>query len=451
MKPTLPNILLCTLHDAGRQFGCYGHPTVVTPHVDRLAGEGVILRNAFCASAKCSPSRGALLTGRWPQSNGLYYLCHPPFDWHFHQGERTLTQILADHGYHCVLHGFQHEHPHQSPERLGHHEFYNHEHLAPTWQVPPCDVIAEGAARWLRQQSALPEGGDRKPFFLQLGFFETHRPYHWGGAEPDASLGVELPSWIEPTPELENDMAALQGMLRKADAAFGVVLDALEAGGLAEDTLVIFTVDHGLDLPGAKGTCYEPGLETALVLRWPKGGVKGGRKVADMVSNVDLLPSLIELLGLPQQPGVQGISFAQALRGVPNPAKRTLLPGMIEEGERRSIRDERWKLIRNFTQLHEVLRPVRLKPVKDLYLSGGSTETCVHHNLPLVEFYDLTNDPDELRNLADDPACTPERQRLDAALWQWMESVNDPVLALPHIPRWRQNLADYLNWKNHHA
>jgi len=153
--PSTPNILVCTWHDTGRHFGCYGQRTVHTPNVDRLAADGWLWERAFCASPKCSPSRGAMLTGIWPQSNGLYYLCHGNFGFRLHDSVRTMAQLLGAHGYHTVLHGFQHEtNPRQGADRLGHHEAFNHIPLgAPTWQVPPCDEIAEEAAGWLRKRA----------------------------------------------------------------------------------------------------------------------------------------------------------------------------------------------------------------------------------------------------------------------------------------------------------
>jgi arylsulfatase A-like enzyme len=433
-----PNILICTWHDTGRHFGCYGHATVHSPNVDRLAADGVLFERAHCAAAKCSPSRGALLTGQWPQSNGLYHLCHGVFDWRLRAGTKHAAQLLAERGYHTVLHGFHHEHPHSDTPRLGHAELHNHTQPPPTWQVPPCDVVAGDVAAWLR---ARPVG--EQPFFMQVGFFETHRPYAWGGVTPDREHGVEQPAFLAPCPELEQDMAMLQGSIRKADAAVGVILDALAASGHERDTIVVFTVDHGLDLPGAKGTCYEPGLEIALVVRWPAGGLVGGRRVGHLVSNVDVLPTLFELAGLRPEPGMQGVPFTAACRDPAAAPARDHVYAMIEEGERRSVSDGRWKLIRNFRQLRDPVRPVRLRSPDEPYSTGATL--VVGRDVPHVLLFDLHADPNELRNLADDPACADQRQRLDEQLWRWMESVNDPLLALPHDPRWRKHLRDFLN------
>jgi len=286
---------------------------------------------------------------------------------------------------------------------------------------------------------------------MQLGFFETHRRYDFGGCEPDREKGVDLPPWIERDEELEEDMAALQGAIRKADAAFGTVLDALESTGLAEETLVIFTVDHGLDLVGSKGTCYEPGMEIAMVMRWPAGGMQGGVRRPELLSNVDIVPTLLELAGLPAEPGVQGCSFARLIRGESTQPPRRYVPGMIEEGEKRSIRNERWKLIRNFTQLRGEVRPVKRVPVSQPYMSGGAQPLFKMQAIPHVQLFDLEADPLETTDLSTDPACADKRAELDGALWRWMESVGDPLLTLPHEPRWRDQLRDYLNWREQAA
>ncbi|MFW5845421.1 MAG: sulfatase [Planctomycetota bacterium] len=435
-----PNILICTWHDTGRWFGCYGHETVQSPNVDALAADGWRFDRCFCTSAKCSPSRGSLMTGRYPQSNGLHYLCHGNFGWRLKDDTRHMAAVLGERGYRTVLHGFHHECPSNETARLGHHEAYNHLGGNPTWPVSPCDVIADGAADWLRARRDADT-----PFFMQLGFFETHRAYEFGGCQPDDERGVEQPAWMQPSAGLEQDMAGLQGSIKKADAAVGTVLQALEECGQADDTIVLFTVDHGIDLPRAKGTCFEPGVEVACVLRWPAGGIAGGRASSRLISQVDVLPTLCELAGLETPPQMDGISFADEF-GTPRPDRqRRHIFTMIAEGEKRAVRDERYKLIRYGTGLREYVSPAPYGAVTGVapHYPGGQTAA------PALQLYDLERDPLEQEDLAADPTHVEIRQELDTALWQWMEQVGDPLIQqLPHDPRWRDQIRDYLNWRH---
>ena len=436
----LPNIIISTWHDTGQHFGCYGQKTVQSPNVDAFAADGVVFENCFCSSPKCSPSRGSCMTGKYPQSNGLYYLCHGNFGYRFDESQKHLAQLLKERGYYSVLHGFHHECPVDETERLGHDERHNYLPAPPIYPCPPCDVIANDAAAWLKS-----EASQNKPFFMQLGFFETHRDYNFGGCEPDDELGVDMPRWVEDSDTARADTAAFQGAIKKADHNFGVVMQALEEAGLADNTIVLFTVDHGVDMPGAKGSCYEPGLEIAGIMRWPKGGINGGKRSERLVSNVDFVPTLFELAGLEFEPGTEGVSFADEFSTPRSERQRAHVFGMIEEGEKRSVRNKRFKLIRYFKQLRDFKRPIDFvgQGSSDGDRHGAGTVAAV----PACMLFDLVADPLETQNLYDDPAHADVQKELDTALWQWMESVNDPLLTMSHYPRWRMQLRDYLLWK----
>ncbi|MFW5830118.1 MAG: sulfatase [Planctomycetota bacterium] len=439
-----PNILICTWHDTGRHFGCYGQDTVHSPNVDRLAAEGVRFDRAYCSSAKCSPSRGSCMTGLYPQRNGLHYLCHGNFGYRLNDGSKHLAQLLRERGYYSILHGFQHEVEAEQIAGLGHHQAVNHLPAPPMHPVPPCEVIAADAARWLESEAA-----GKAPFFMQLGFFETHRRYSFGNCKPDDSKGVAVPYWAQDDAITRDDMAALQGSIRKADAQFGVVLDALERNGLADNTIVIFTVDHGLDMLGAKGTCFEPGIEIACVMRWPAGGIQGGLVSDRLISNVDVVPTLFALAGLEAPTPCDGVGFADVFNRNYRGDVREYVFTMIQEGERRSVRNERYKLIRNFDALKDYARPVRSDPYRGP--STGWEGIGGKQNTPDVLLFDLQEDPVETANLAEDPAYQAVRQELETALWQHLELVGDPLLNLPHEPRRREHLRQYLNWRAEHG
>ncbi|MEM1213921.1 MAG: sulfatase [Planctomycetota bacterium] len=419
-----PNLLVITLHDTGRFFGCYGVPTVQTPHIDRLAAQGVRCTSMFCTSPVCSPSRGTLNTGLYAQTNGLMGLTHEPWNWRFNPETRHIADILAEAGYETVLARFQHEDP--DAQRLGFQTEIAKDHQ-------PGPSAAQLTADYLRERS------DERPFYLQFGIFETHTPYDFGDCPPDDSLGVTIPPWVEPNDTARKHFAGLQGSAKQADHAVGIVLDALEQANLADNTIVVFTVDHGVEVGTrrAKWSCYDAGLEIAYLIRWPAGGLAGGHSCDALLSNVDHTPTMLDLLGIdspfpPDTP--QGVSFAQALHPDPTaPAPREhVFSFFVGHNEPRSIRSTTHKLIRSFAPSRYAAHPVDLdKP-----------DAFIWETKPPVELYDLTKDPYELNNLADDPEHRATRDALDAQLVGHLAEVQDPVLTGPvRLPYYEQAIA----------
>ncbi len=440
-----PNIIHISMHDAGRHFGCYGVETVQSPHLDALAAGGVRFTRAFACAAVCSPSRGACMTGRYPQANGLIHLCHGDFGYRYHQGEKHLSHLLRERGYYTVLHGFQHEaHHDEARAALGFEELVNADPAPPIYPVPPADVIARGACEFLEKYAA--NGNEmNRPFYMQLGFFESHRPYDFGGAEPDDSRGVTVPPYLRETEHVRQDHAGLQGAIRKADTAIGKVLDTLRGVGLEQETLVIFTPDHGLANPRAKATNYDPGIEIAMILRWPGGGLEAGKVTDRLVSNVDVLPTLWDLCGWEKPPNFQGVSFAGELGATPEaPAPRDAVYALHHDGDVRSVRTVRHKLIRNFSKRNGVKVPVQVERLGHPILQSKGAQT----HLPPVELYDVQADPLETENRADDPALAEVRRDLEDRLWAWMESVEDPILQGAYTtPRHKAALEEYQQFR----
>jgi len=414
---TRPNILFITTHDTGRHFGCYGNPTVNSPAVDRLAAEGVRFSNCFCAAPKCSPSRAAMMTGRWPQANGVLGLTHAPHWWEYNPDERHLAAVLREAGYATHLFHFQHET--EDLSRLGFDEFHampaphgSDEMPEPYVHRPAAEVAAEFAAFCGRPQP--------RPFFVQVGFFETHNPLPFGGNTGDDSCGVTVPAYWADTAPTREFFRMLQGAVRQVDAAVGVMIEALAANGLDDNTLVVFTVDHGLSYARAKGTLYDKGLEVALVMRWPCGGVRGGRICDRLLSNIDVFPTVLELAGIPVPANVHGIGSAESARGEePRRPPRDAVFGLYQCGPvHRCIRTARHKLIVSFSghRLYDV--PVDPKQART---QAG----------PAVELHDLETDPMETHNLAGVPEHAGTRQALLGRLIEHLRVLNDPILTGP--------------------
>lgn len=414
-----PNVLLITTHDTGRHFGCYGVPTLSTPAIDRLADQGVRLSNYFTAVPICAASRVSMLTGHYPQTHGMYDL--PLWGDEFHDGIRHLSHHLRDAGYQTALMG-------------QHHETADDKRLAfdrmEAWRKSAIEV-AEATRSYLQSV-------DRdKPFYLQVGFVETHSPFDRGGRiEPDHSRGVFVPPYIKPTGPAYELLAKLQGAIRQADQAVGMIEEVLREAGLAENTLLIFTTDHGVELRRAKWTLYDAGLEIGLVARWPGGGIEGGRVCDALASNVDFTPTVLELLGLPGGEALAGRSMADLWRGRSRQPIHEHIFGYYSKTDSRCIRTLDEKLM-----IQGVLGAATPPPV-DLADPSGNSPAAP------VSLFDLTNDPLESRNLVDDPAYAQRRDHLLDQLWRWMEDLDDPLLKGPTTsPRYEQALAPYAEWK----
>jgi len=413
------NVIQITTHDSGRHFGCYGHETLHTPNIDEFAADGVRLTHYFATVPICSASRATMLTGRYPQSHGQMDL--PGFGWAMNEDERHITHILRAAGYRNLLFGIQHEVA--DVQRLAFDDVCLHR--------DPCDRIAGEVSRFL-----LDEAAEAQPFYLQVGFFETHTPFNFGGVEPDDSKGIEVPPYLVDNAASRDAMARFQGAIRKVDEAVGIILDALARSGLEDNTLIVFTTDHGIEMPRAKWFLYDPGIAVALVARSPADGITGGRVCDLLLSNVDYLPTILTLAGIDIPDGVQGHSFAGALRGQSDAALRDAVFAMYHKTHTRCVRTRRYKLIRHFDSAFDYHVPVRLEDI------------LMKRAIERVELFDLESDPVETANLAHQPEWRSVQQRLDGMLWEWMESVADPLLAGPvRSPSYDAALCDYAQWR----
>jgi arylsulfatase A-like enzyme len=411
-----PNILFITCHDLGRHLGCYGHPTIHSPALDTLAAQGVRLANAFCTAPQCSPSRAALHTGRYPHATGVLGLAHPPFGWRLAPPEKHLAQRLAEAGYLTALVGMQHLIEHGHAEELGY---------ARVWPVAPAREEAATAATALRELAA-----DARPFYLEVGFEEPHRPYDRDGVQPDAGQGVEVPPYLPDGPEARRDFAAFQGAVRAMDAAVGRILAALDDQGPAAGTWVVFSADHGIAMPRAKGTLYDPGIEVAMLMRWPDGGLQGRPPFAPLMSNVDIVPTMLEGLGMPLPDTLQGRSLWPLLHGAAATPRAEIFAEKTFHTyyePMRAIRTTTHKYIANFevSTAVDVPADVRESPIYPLMLPALNRER------PYVELYDLVADPGEQTNLAGCPEVAALEADLRGRLLRWMRDTDDPLLRGP--------------------
>ena len=418
MADSRPNVLLIVLHGLGTHLGCYGNPTVRSPNVDRLAGQGVRFSRNFATATYCSPSRGAIITGRWPHSNGLMGLVN--LGWTLPRENRTLVRQLGESGYETHLFGLQHEVADTAD--LGFDR-------VPEVASARCEDVAGAVESFLQSRAAVP---DASPFYARVGFIEVHRiGADFGGyvgrenRPPFDPQAVDVPGYLVDTSGARQDLAEFHACVEHADASVGRIIDALDATVLAENTVVVVTTDHGIDFPRAKGTLYDAGINTAMVMRWPRG-FSGGREISRLVSNIDLMPTILEAAGAEVPVDVQGESFLPLLRGDNGPgnsrvfAEKNTSPG----DAKRCIRTDRWKYIRNFDEGPELL----LGTCSEYSLTRRDMSDEHLRPRPEEELYDLAKDPRELRNLAGLPEHRERQDALAAELSAWMEETADPLL-----------------------
>lgn len=445
-----PNILLVHCHDLGQFLHCYGVKTVQTPNIDRLASEGVRFARSFCTAPGCSPSRSSIFTGRWPHSNGVMGLTHADFAWDLHPEERHLAQILRDAGYSTTAVGIIHE-TRSSFQRCG---YERHVRQAAAKQA------TDAAIKLLSEFRTKAD----KPFFMSVGFIEPHRLGYreptWPGAtpgdnsfpgpnlEPDSSLGIEIPPYLRDTEGTRRELAGLQGMVRHVDTQIGRLLAALKETGLESQTLVIFTTDHGIAMPRAKAGLYEPGVQVALILRLPgRQGWCGGKVRTEMISNIDYLPTLLDLVGVPTPGNVQGRSFASLLDGKTYEPRKEIFTELTYHDyydPRRAIRTETHKLIVNFTTAPAFMDP------SQSWRPSSDTKTPVNHAMsyhPHVELFDLTADPWEQTDIAQRRESSQVRDALLKRLHQHLVETKDPILAGAVTPPQHRRALEYLEGK----
>jgi arylsulfatase A-like enzyme len=406
-----PNILYLHSHDTGRYVQPYGYP-IPTPNIQKLADEGTVFRQAFCAASTCSASRACLLTGQYAHTNGMLGLAHR--GWSLNDYRHHIVHTLRTVGYHSTLIGEQHIS--KRPDIIG----YDRVVKISTTRV---NDVAPAAIEFLT-------GPPPEPFFLSVGFFETHRRFFTPA--PGAEHSVRPPANLQDTPETRLDMASFVESARSLDRGVGAVLDVLESQGLADNTLVICTTDHGIAFPGAKATMTDGGIGIFLIMRGP--GFPSGRVSDALVSHVDLYPTICELVGIETPEFVQGRSLMPIVDG----RAESVRDEIFAEGTfhaayepQRSIRTRDWKYVRRFDGRTEPVLPnVDDSAGKELWIAHGWPSWLLESE----QLYDLVIDPGETRNLMGDPKYAAVAADLAARLDQWMRDTGDPLLDGPVAP-----------------
>lgn len=428
-----PNILIiladdCTFND----LPVYGGQNAKTPNIDRLASEGLTFNRAFVSSAMCQPCRAELYTGQYPQRNGCAWNHSAS-----RPGTRSLPQYLAPQGYRTGIAGKVHVLPEAS---------------FPFESVPGFDPSCTRNPTRAHDLSGVREfiSHDAKhPFCLVVALTEPHVPWVMGDASAYPPAKLKLPSNIADTPKTRQDFAAYLAEITYMDQQVGEILAALDQSGMAQKTLVLFTSEQGSQFPGNKWTCWNTGLHTALIARWP-GQISSGKRTDALVQYADVTPTLIDLLGGESSPALEGRSFAAVLRGEKS-THRDFAYGVhnnIPEGPAypvRSITDGEWHYIRNLTPSEIYIEKHLMgvqgggalnNPYWPTWVSSAADKPA-NYNLvkryiarPAEELYHTGKDPYEMTNLIHRPEHLEIQAKLSAQLDAWMREQNDPGIPM---------------------
>lgn len=431
------NVLLLVADDLGFQVGCYGDPVAKTPNIDALAKSGTRFTHAFASVASCSPSRATLLTGMPTHQCGQYGLAHATHNAHSFKNVKGLPALLGPAGYRTGVIAKLHVQPKE---------------------VYPFDVEIGGNGRnpvqIAEQTSKFIADCGEKPFFLLVGFTDPHRAakgFANDGKYPASVPAIKfdpktvpVPYHLPDQPEVRAELAEYYESVARLDHGVGLVLKALADAKKADDTLVIFLSDNGIPFPGAKTTLYDSGIHLPLLVRKP--GAKAGVVCDAMASWTDVAPTVLDWCGVKPAP--------VGKKDAPLPG-RSLLP-VLERAK-----TEGWDAVYASHQFHEItmyypMRAVRTRNHKyilnvahgleypfasDLWGSDmwqgvlkrkdplmGKREVAAYVKRPKEELYDLTADPNEVKNLAADAGSAKVLEEMRGKLAEWRNKTADPWL-----------------------
>lgn len=404
-----PDVIWIVADDLGPQLGCYGTRGVRTPHIDRLAAEGMRFTNAFSTAPVCSASRSAMITG----------ISQTAIDSHQHRtidkqplpdGIKPLPAILQEHGVLCFNGNF-------NLKKKGKTD-YNF-----LWSGAP-----------LYQGSDWAKAGDEQ-FFAQVQIYEPHRTFK-ANRIPAREVALDVPAWLPDHPLVRADEAGYLATIEVLDEKVGRILDRLDAEGLAQDTVVIFVGDHGRPQVRGKQWLYGAGLHVPLIIRWP-GIVSPGSVNDELVSLVDLAPTTLAAMGFSRPTWMHGRVLVGSDVESPVDAIFAARDRCDETVDAiRCVRTQGHTYIRNLapekTWMQFNAYKDRQYPIRSLLRvmhEDGTLEGIPAHwmstSRPSEELYDRVADPDELVNLAEDPAFDEIRAELSARLDAWMLRCGD--------------------------
>lgn len=412
-----PNLVFIIADDCTfRDIGCYGGQAF-TPHIDHLATEGMKFSSCFQAAPMCSPTRHNIYTGLYPVKSGAY-----PNHTRAFEHVKSIAHYLQPVGYRVVQTGKKHF----NPPSVFPFEYF------PKSKGRDPDM---GSIDELFTQCKT----NNTPFCLFACSNSPHSPWTKGDASRYPPEDIKLPPYIVDTPVLRKHFSDYLAEITHFDSEVGSILNLLKKHQLEQDTLVMVVSEQGNSFPFAKWTCYDSGLQSAMVVRWP-GRIQAGVVSDALVEYVDVCPTFVDLAGEKEVDGLDGKSFLPVLMGESKTHKEFVYGIMTTRGiingsdayAIRSVRDGNYKLIKNLNFESKFTNACSksdyFKSMVDKANEGDSKAkrfVNAYHYRPAIEFFDIQSDPLELNNLASDPAYQLEITRLSEQLENWMSAQGD--------------------------
>jgi len=433
------NVLFCIADDASPHFGCYGCTWAKTPNIDRLGKAGLIFDNTYTPTAKCAPSRSAILTGRnpWQLEDAANHQSFFPAKF------KAFTEVLAEAGVHVGAQG----------KTWG-------PGTAKTTDGKPRNfgltTYGGGADPGVGFRKFLAARDKQQPFFFWFGSHDPHRAY-----KPDSGIAAgKKPSDIEHVPAMwpdndtvRRDMLDYAIEVEAYDAQVGSLVKALEEAGELDNTLVIVTSDHGMPFPRVKGHNYDMANRIPMVVHWPAGIVHTDRHVPEFVSLIDVAPTVLDVMGIKLETvgmsPITGRTFGDLLRDKPAANRETVILGRerndvlarpgtphglgypvrgIREGNLLYLHNfaaDRWPCGNPDMGLKDTDASPTKKLIEDLGEKNQYWELC-YGKRPEQELFDLSTDPDCVKNLADLPEYQSRKKELREKMFAELKRQNDP-------------------------
>jgi uncharacterized sulfatase len=412
-------VVFLTDDQGGRDLSPYGGVEFKTPNMQRLADEGISFNSAYVASPTCAPSRGALLTGMMPARNGAEPNHAKP-----RSEIKKWPAYFQELGYEVVAFGKVSHYRHTADygfDYFAHDTFHDHAGIP-------------AAVEFLKQRS-----NKRKPLCLLVGSNWPHVPWPEGDSDYNPKE-LPLPAGTVDTPKTREWRAKYATAVAKADDDLGVIRRAARQY-LGAETLFLFSSDNGAQWPFGKWNLYESGVQTPLIVVWPRH-IKPGTRTDAMVSWVDFLPTLVEAAGGKAPSGIDGRSFLPVLQGKRTTHRDGIFTTHAGDGRfniypMRALRRGNWKYVRNlhpeYAFTTHIDLPVNLGQRAYFATWEAAARTNAnaaaivkrYHERPAEELYNLAEDPNEQRNLASDPAQSKRLKRMRDEVDKWMRSQGD--------------------------
>ncbi|SEK82166.1 Arylsulfatase A [Olivibacter domesticus] len=426
-----PNILLIIADDLSKTLPLYGDSTITTPGMDGVAKNGVVFDHAYCSAASCTPSRASILTGKYPHQLAEGGNLHGTLPLVY----ENYTYILAKNGYRVGLQG----------KGWGPGNF-----TAGGYKNNPAGQSYPSFENFLQNQ---PED---TPFCFWIGSNDPHRPYKplLKDSLGIDSLKVKVPVWLPNDALVHHDLLDYYAESKRFDQTVERAIALLKKKGIYDQTLIIITSDHGMPFPRVKANAYDMSTSVPLIIRWDEHFMKG-KRIKELVSLVDLAPTFLSAAGIDVPKSMVGKSLLGLLTSGKSNHERT---EVFTERERhayvragnlsypmRAIRTNRFLYINNLRperwpagdpenpETNRFFGDIDNGPTKQLLLEHQNDPNYRNFWLwsldkrPAEELYDLETDPNQLKNLANDPSYNKVRRELATRLIKWRSSTNDPV------------------------